>query len=101
VLIVALHGAYGNGAFMEGYSRLSKLADRAGLRGHLSRRGGRRLRAAADRSGAPAALGGAHAWPRADSPDAGPQFGVSASEEAWSFLRDRRLSLAVTEHHHR
>jgi polyhydroxybutyrate depolymerase len=46
-------------------------------------------------------VGGAHAWPGADPPDAGPQLGVSASEEAWSFLRDRRLSPSVTEHHHR
>jgi polyhydroxybutyrate depolymerase len=30
-LILALHGAYGNGAFMEGYSGLSKLADRDGF----------------------------------------------------------------------
>ena len=43
--------------------------------------------------------GGAHAWPGADPPDPGPQFGVSASEEAWSFLRDRRLAPAVSEHH--
>ena len=30
-LIVALHGAYGNGAFMERYSGLSRLADREGF----------------------------------------------------------------------
>src|SRR6185295_14005625 len=30
-LVLALHGAYGNGAFMEGYSGLSKLADRKGF----------------------------------------------------------------------
>jgi len=30
-LVLALHGAYGNGAFMEGYSGLSKLADREGF----------------------------------------------------------------------
>jgi polyhydroxybutyrate depolymerase len=46
-------------------------------------------------------VGGAHAWPGGDPPDAGPQFAVSASGEAWSFLRDRRLSPAAAERHHR
>jgi polyhydroxybutyrate depolymerase len=41
-------------------------------------------------------IGGAHAWPGADPPDPGPQLGVSASEEAWEFLRGRRLSPAAT-----
>jgi polyhydroxybutyrate depolymerase len=36
--------------------------------------------------------GGTHAWPGADPPDPGPQLSVSASDEAWSFLRDRRRS---------
>jgi polyhydroxybutyrate depolymerase len=40
--------------------------------------------------------GGTHAWPGADPPDPGPQLGVSASDEAWSFLRDRRRSPAVS-----
>jgi polyhydroxybutyrate depolymerase len=31
--------------------------------------------------------GGTHAWPGADPPDPGPVLGVSASEEAWRFLR--------------
>src|SRR4051794_34568705 len=30
-LILALHGAYGSGAFMEGYSGLSRLGDRQGF----------------------------------------------------------------------
>jgi polyhydroxybutyrate depolymerase len=42
-------------------------------------------------------VGGMHAWPGADPPDPGPQLGVSASEEAWKFLRDKRLS--PLEHH--
>lgn len=33
--------------------------------------------------------GGTHAWPGADPPDTGPDLGVSASEEAWRFLRSR------------
>jgi polyhydroxybutyrate depolymerase len=36
--------------------------------------------------------GGTHAWPGADPPDPGPRVGVSASEEAWGFLRGRRLA---------
>jgi polyhydroxybutyrate depolymerase len=36
-------------------------------------------------------IGGTHAWPGADPPDPGPQLGVSASQEAWGFLRGRRL----------
>jgi polyhydroxybutyrate depolymerase len=43
-------------------------------------------------------VGGAHAWPGADPSDPGPDLGVSASEEAWSFLRGRRLAPAVAEH---
>jgi polyhydroxybutyrate depolymerase len=43
-------------------------------------------------------VGGTHAWPGADPPDQGPQFGISASEEAWRFLRDRRLSPLAGEH---
>jgi polyhydroxybutyrate depolymerase len=39
-------------------------------------------------------IGGTHAWPGADPPDPGPRLGVSASEEAWKFLRDRRLAPA-------
>jgi polyhydroxybutyrate depolymerase len=39
--------------------------------------------------------GGTHAWPGADPPDPGPQLGVSATAEAWSFLRARRRSPAV------
>ena len=35
-------------------------------------------------------IGGTHAWPGTDGPD----FGVSASEEAWKFLRGRRRSAA-------
>jgi polyhydroxybutyrate depolymerase len=37
-------------------------------------------------------VGGTHAWPGADPPDPGPKLGVSASEEAWRFLRNRRLA---------
>jgi polyhydroxybutyrate depolymerase len=37
-------------------------------------------------------IGGAHAWPGADPPDPGRQLGVSAAEEAWRFLRGRRLA---------
>jgi polyhydroxybutyrate depolymerase len=37
-------------------------------------------------------IGGTHAWPGADPPDPGPQVGVSASAEAWDFLRNRRLA---------
>jgi polyhydroxybutyrate depolymerase len=40
-------------------------------------------------------VGGTHAWPGADPPDPGPQLGVSAAGEAWSFLRDRRRSPAM------
>lgn len=36
-------------------------------------------------------LGAGHAWPGAHPPDPGPSFGVSASAEAWRFLRGRRL----------
>ncbi len=43
-------------------------------------------------------VGGTHAWPGADPPDPGPRLGVSASEEAWEFLRARRLGPAVAEH---
>jgi polyhydroxybutyrate depolymerase len=39
-------------------------------------------------------IGGQHAWPGATPADRGPSFGVSASEEAWSFLRDRRRASA-------
>ena len=46
-------------------------------------------------------VGGTHAWPGADPPDPGPQLGVSASDEAWEFLRGRRLSPPVHEHHDR
>jgi polyhydroxybutyrate depolymerase len=41
-------------------------------------------------------VGGTHAWPGADPPDTGPQLGVSAADEAWSFLRGRRRSPAVS-----
>jgi polyhydroxybutyrate depolymerase len=41
-------------------------------------------------------VGGTHAWPGADPPDPGPQLGVSAADEAWSFLRGRRRSPAVS-----
>lgn len=37
-------------------------------------------------------VGGAHAWPGANPPDPGPSFGVSASAQAWRFLRGRRLA---------
>jgi polyhydroxybutyrate depolymerase len=37
-------------------------------------------------------VGGHHAWPGAHPPDPGPSFGVSASIEAWRFLRGRRLA---------
>jgi polyhydroxybutyrate depolymerase len=37
-------------------------------------------------------VGGAHAWPGAHPPDPGPSFGVSASAQAWRFLRARRLA---------
>jgi polyhydroxybutyrate depolymerase len=37
-------------------------------------------------------IGGQHAWPGADPPDPGPRIGVSASAEAWAFLRDQRLA---------
>jgi polyhydroxybutyrate depolymerase len=40
-------------------------------------------------------IGGTHAWPGADPPDPGLRLGVSASEEAWSFLRGRRLAPAL------
>jgi polyhydroxybutyrate depolymerase len=42
-------------------------------------------------------VGGEHAWPGADPPDDGPQL-VSASDEAWAFLRDRRLPASVRQH---
>jgi polyhydroxybutyrate depolymerase len=42
--------------------------------------------------------GGAHAWPGADPPDRGPDLGVSASDEAWEFLRGLRLSPPAGEH---
>jgi poly(3-hydroxybutyrate) depolymerase len=45
-------------------------------------------------------VGGTHAWPGADPPDPGPQLGVSASEEAWRFLRGHRLSPAGSEDEH-
>jgi polyhydroxybutyrate depolymerase len=37
-------------------------------------------------------VGGTHAWPGSEPPAPGPQFGVSASEEAWTFLRGRQLA---------
>ena len=37
-------------------------------------------------------VGGHHAWPGAHPPDPGPSFGVSASVQAWRFLRGRRLA---------
>jgi polyhydroxybutyrate depolymerase len=43
--------------------------------------------------------GGTHAWPGADPPDPGPRLGVSAADEAWNFLRGRRLSPAVADRH--
>jgi polyhydroxybutyrate depolymerase len=43
--------------------------------------------------------GGAHAWPGADPPDPGPSFGVSASSEAWAFLRGRQLAGAPAAEH--
>jgi polyhydroxybutyrate depolymerase len=46
-------------------------------------------------------VGGAHAWPGADPPDAGPQFGISATDEAWGFLRGRQRSAPLAEDHHR
>jgi polyhydroxybutyrate depolymerase len=39
-------------------------------------------------------VGGTHAWPGADPPDPGPNLGVSASQEAWEFLRTRRRARA-------
>jgi polyhydroxybutyrate depolymerase len=36
--------------------------------------------------------GGTHAWPGADPPDPGPQLGISASDEAWEFVRGLRLA---------
>jgi polyhydroxybutyrate depolymerase len=42
-------------------------------------------------------IGGAHAWPGADPPDAGPDLGVSASQEAWTFLRGRRRAGGVSD----
>jgi polyhydroxybutyrate depolymerase len=36
--------------------------------------------------------GGVHAWPGSEPADPGPQLDVSASGEAWEFLRDRRLA---------
>ena len=43
--------------------------------------------------------GGTHAWPGADPPDPGPKLGVSAAQEAWSFLRGRRLDTGVAAEH--
>lgn len=40
-------------------------------------------------------IGGRHAWPGATPPDPGPNLGVSASGEAWEFLRHRRLAAPV------
>jgi polyhydroxybutyrate depolymerase len=40
-------------------------------------------------------VGGAHAWPGADPADPGPNLGVSASQEAWRFLRGRRRAARV------
>jgi polyhydroxybutyrate depolymerase len=37
-------------------------------------------------------VGGRHAWPGARPADPGPSFGVSAAQEAWQFLRGRRLA---------
>jgi polyhydroxybutyrate depolymerase len=37
-------------------------------------------------------IGGTHTWPGTEPPAPGPQLGVSASDEAWRFLRDRRLA---------
>ena len=37
-------------------------------------------------------VGAPHAWPGADPPDPGARLGVSATGEAWTFLRDRRLA---------
>jgi polyhydroxybutyrate depolymerase len=37
-------------------------------------------------------VGGTHTWPGTEPPAPGPQLGVSASEEAWRFLADRRLA---------
>jgi polyhydroxybutyrate depolymerase len=34
--------------------------------------------------------GAAHAWPGADPPDDGPDLGVSAADETWAFLQNRR-----------
>jgi polyhydroxybutyrate depolymerase len=42
-------------------------------------------------------VGGAHAWPGGDPPDAGPQLGVSAADEAWEFLRGQRLTRVVAQ----
>jgi polyhydroxybutyrate depolymerase len=41
-------------------------------------------------------VGGAHAWPGAHPPDPGPSFGISASAQAWRFLRGRRLAPALS-----
>ena len=43
-------------------------------------------------------VGGTHAWPGADPPDSGPQLGVSASAEAWAFLKSRHLAPLPHEH---
>ena len=40
---------------------------------------------------------GTHTWPGTEPPAPGPQLGVSASDEAWRFLRDRRLA-PLNEH---
>jgi polyhydroxybutyrate depolymerase len=70
-------------------------------RTHL-RRGVLRLDWAPCRGGTSVAhiriAGGKHAWPGAEPPDPGPQRGVSASREAWDFLRGRRLSPLPGEH---
>jgi polyhydroxybutyrate depolymerase len=34
--------------------------------------------------------GGEHAWPGADPPDPGPHVDLSATQEAWRFLKTRR-----------
>jgi polyhydroxybutyrate depolymerase len=50
-LVVALHGAYGNGAFMERYSGLSRLADREGFGVAYPDAAGSRWRIAAGEEG--------------------------------------------------
>jgi poly(3-hydroxybutyrate) depolymerase len=62
-LVVALHGGGRSGRFMERYSGLARVGDRAGF---------------------------GHQWPGATPPDPGPPSTFSAAQQAWAFLAPLR-----------